>query len=120
MFEKFDVPGFYLAKNAVLSAFACNRTSGVVLDCGATHTTAVPIHDGMVLHKAVAQSPLCGDFILAQCKQYLEEQAHIEIVPYYQVKSKESVKMGEPAKFTRRSDSNDLTESYKRFMMRVC
>jgi len=118
MFEKFDVPGFYLAKNAVLSAFACNRTSGVVLDCGATHTTAVPIHDGMVLNKAVAQSPLCGDFVLAQCKAYLEEQAQIELVPYYQVKSKEAVESGEPAKFTRRTNVNDLTESYKKFMLK--
>jgi len=64
-----------------------------VLDCGAFHTTAIPIHDGYVLHKAVAQSPLGGDFILTKCGQLLEEQLNIEVVPYYQVKSKVCVQM---------------------------
>lgn len=82
------------------------------------HTTAVPVHDGFVLHKGVAQSPLGGDFILGQCRQFLEEQAKIEIVPYYQVKSKEVVKPGESAKFVRK-DLPNLTESYKRFMLKV-
>jgi hypothetical protein len=48
----------------------------------------------------------------------LEENAKIEIVPYYQVKSKEVVKSGDPAKFFRR-DLPGLTESYKRFMLKV-
>jgi actin-related protein len=100
------------------SSFACNRTSGLVLDCGAIHTTAIPIHDGFVLHKGVAQSPLGGDFILGQCRQFLEENAKIEIVPYYQVKSKEVFKSGDPAKFFRR-DLPGLTVSYKRFMLKV-
>lgn len=114
VFEKYQAPGFYLAKNAVLSAFASSRTSGLVLDCGAAHTTAVPIHDGYVLNKAVAQSPLGGEFVLSQCRQLLDEMS-IELVPYYQVKSKETVKQSEPARFIRR-EINDLTESYKRFM----
>lgn len=76
----------------------------------------MPIHDGYVLHKAVAQSPLGGDFILSKCRQLVEEQLNVEIVPYYMVKSKEFVKPGEPAKYTKRDNINDLTESYKRFM----
>lgn len=42
---------------------------------------------------------------------------NIEIVPIYQVKSKESVKSGDPARFVRREFSN-LTESYKRFAIK--
>lgn len=118
MFEKFQTPGFFLCKNGVLSSFASNRTSGLVLDCGAAHTTAIPIHDGYVLHKAVAQTPLGGDFVVTKCRQLLEEQLNIEIVPYYVVKSKEAVKPGEPARFTRRTDLNDITDSYKRFMIK--
>jgi len=117
VFEKFQAPGFYLAKNGVLSAFANNRTSGLVLDCGAFHTTAIPIHDGYVLNKAVAQSPLGGDFITSKCRMLLEDHLNIEIVPYYMVKSKEATKPGEPAKFLRR-EFNGLTDSYKRFMIR--
>ena len=40
MFEKFGIPAFYLAKNPVLSCYANGRASGIVLDAGATHTTA--------------------------------------------------------------------------------
>ncbi len=100
------------------SRFASNRTSGLVLDCGAIHTTAVPIHDGYVLHKAVAQSPLGGEFILSKCRQLLEEQLNFDVVPYYMVKSKEAVKPGEPAKYVKRAESINLTDTYKRFMLK--
>lgn len=100
-----------------ISRFASNRTSGLVLDCGSLHTTAIPIHDGYVLNKAVAQSPLGGEFILSKCRQLLEEQMKVELVPYYQVKSKEAVKSGEPPRFVRRDIAN-LTDSYKRFMLK--
>jgi actin-related protein len=78
----------------------------------------VPIHDGYVLHKAVAQSPLGGEFILSKCRQLLEEQLNIDIVPYYMVKSKEAVKPNEPAKYVKRAESINLTDSYKRFMLK--
>lgn len=51
MFEKYHIPAFFLCKNAVLSAFAHGRSTGLVLDSGATHTSAVPVHDGYVLQK---------------------------------------------------------------------
>jgi len=41
-FEKYNVPAFFICKNAVLAAFASGRTSGLILDSGATHTSAVP------------------------------------------------------------------------------
>lgn len=75
-----------IKKNIILS-FSSSRTSGLVLDCGAVHTTAVPIHDGYILNKAVAQTPLGGEFVLSQCRQLLDE-LNIELVPYYQIKSK--------------------------------
>ncbi|KAL5006339.1 hypothetical protein ScPMuIL_015145 [Solemya velum] len=49
MFEKYNVPAFFLCKNAVLSAFANSRSTALVLDSGATHTTAVPVYDGYVV-----------------------------------------------------------------------
>lgn len=49
MFEKYNVPAFYLCKNAVLAAFASGRSTALVLDTGATQTTAIPVHDGYVL-----------------------------------------------------------------------
>ena len=58
-----------------------------MIDCGATHTSAVPVHDGYVLQQAVVKSPLGGDFLTMQCKQFLEEDTKEKggIVPAYQV-----------------------------------
>jgi hypothetical protein len=33
------------------SSFANGRSTGLVLDSGATHTTAIPVHDGYVLQQ---------------------------------------------------------------------
>ena len=74
MFEKYNIPAFFLVKNAVLAAFANGRSTGLVIDSGATHTSAIPIHDGYVLQQAIVKSPLGGDFLTMQCKQFLEEQ----------------------------------------------
>ena len=84
MFEKYSVPAFFLVKNAVLSSFANGRSTGLVLDSGATHTSAVPVHDGYVLQQAIVKSPLAGDFMTMQCKQFLEEQ-RVELVAPYQI-----------------------------------
>lgn len=56
MFEKYNVPAFFLVKNAVLSAFANGRSTGLVVDSGATHTSAIPVHDGYVLQAIEADS----------------------------------------------------------------
>lgn len=44
MFEKYNVPAFFVVKNAVLAAFANGRSTALVVDSGATHTSAVPVH----------------------------------------------------------------------------
>lgn len=46
MFEKYKVPALYLAKNASLASFANARPTCLVVDSGATHTSAVPVLEG--------------------------------------------------------------------------
>lgn len=53
MFEKYNIPAFFLCKNAVLSCFSHGRSTSLVVDSGATHTSAVPVHDGFVLQKGI-------------------------------------------------------------------
>jgi actin-related protein len=43
-----------------------------VVDSGATHTSAVPVHDGYVLQHAIVKSPLGADFLTTQCQQFLQ------------------------------------------------
>ena len=51
MFEKYNVPAFFLCKNAVLAAFAAGRSTALILDSGYNQTTAIPVHDGYVLQQ---------------------------------------------------------------------
>jgi actin-related protein len=46
--------------------------AGLVVDSGATHTSAVPVHDGYVLQHAIVKSPLGADFLTTQCQQFLQ------------------------------------------------
>lgn len=84
MFEKYNVPAYFLVKNAVLAAFANGRATGIVVDSGATHTSAVPVQDGFVLTQAIVKSPLGGDYISMQCRQFLQVHKYI----YYLMLSK--------------------------------
>ncbi|KAI1722733.1 actin domain-containing protein [Ditylenchus destructor] len=115
LFEKYNVPAFYLVKNAVLAAFANGRVAGLILDSGATHTSAIPVYDGYCLTHAVVRSPIGGDFIVDQCKKVLDKQ-NIDIVPYYQVGSKKEVKDGEPSVWKERTGLPPVTRSYADFM----
>ena len=67
--------------------FANGRSTGLVLDSGATHTTAVPVYDGYVLQQAIVKSPLAGDFVSTECRKLMEEQG-IDIIPPYMISGK--------------------------------
>ncbi|MBZ3884683.1 Actin-like protein 6B [Sciurus carolinensis] len=71
-------------------SFANGRSTGLVLDSGATHTTAIPVHDGYVLQQGIVKSPLAGDFISMQCRELFQEMA-IDIIPPYMIAAKEVI-----------------------------
>ncbi|VDM34044.1 unnamed protein product [Hydatigera taeniaeformis] len=83
LFEKFEVPAFYLAKSAALACFANGRHTGLVLDCGASCASAVPVYDGRVLLQGVVRTPLAGDFIARQCAKLIKEELKTDPIPYY-------------------------------------
>lgn len=63
MFEKFDIPSFFLSKEAVLSCYACGRTSGLVIDVGASGTMISPVLDGWVDSKGLNRSVVGGRYM---------------------------------------------------------
>ncbi|XP_004533520.1 actin-like protein 6B [Ceratitis capitata] len=117
MFEKYNVPAFYLVKNAVLAAFSSGRATALVVDSGATHTSAVPVHEGYVLSQAVVKSPLGGDYLSMQCRQHLEKQG-IDLSPAYKIASKDVVKERDAARFTLRKLPENLTQSWQNYMLK--
>ncbi|ELW63786.1 Actin-like protein 6A [Tupaia chinensis] len=80
MFKHYNITAFFLCQTAVLTAFANGRSTGLILDSGATHTTAIPVHDGYILQQGIVKSPLAGDFITMQCRELFQEM-NIELVP---------------------------------------
>lgn len=117
MFEKYKVPAFFLVKNSMLAAFANGRSTGLVLDCGASHTSAVPIQDGYVLQQAICKQPIGGDYITQLCKQYFDHKK-LEIVPSYLVKTKKPFKENETPSWTKKTDIPPVTESWSNYAVK--
>lgn len=117
MFEKYNVPAFFVVKNAVLAAFANGRATALVVDSGATHTSAVPVHEGYVLTQAVVKSPLGSDYLSLQCRSYLEGQ-NIDLTPVYAVASKDVIRERDAPRFTLRNVPENLTQSWQQYMLK--
>lgn len=68
MFETFQVPAFYMAKDAVLDAFAFGRSLALIAEIGAGASRVVPVYDGYALQRPAQYSPVgCNQF-----SEYLE------------------------------------------------
>ncbi|XP_077223271.1 actin-related protein 4 isoform X1 [Tasmannia lanceolata] len=115
MFEKYQVPALFLAKNAVLTSFASGRATSLVVDSGGGSTTVAAVHDGYVLQKAVATSPIGGE-LLTDCMMKSLESKGIIMKPRYSFKRKEI----RPGVFqTVDVDFPNTTESYKLYSQRI-
>ncbi|CAH0473365.1 unnamed protein product [Peronospora belbahrii] len=68
MFETFQVPAFYMAKDAVLDSFAFGRSVALIAEIGAGASRVVPVYDGYALERPAQYSSVgCN-----QLSEYLE------------------------------------------------
>ena len=72
--------------NRYLSDVVIN-VSEIFYSCLQNSTSCLTIIHQFEL-QAIVKSPLAGDFMTTQCRQFLEDSCGIEIVPSYQVASK--------------------------------
>eukprot|EP00515_Schizochytrium_aggregatum_P003129 CAMPEP_0202052620 /NCGR_PEP_ID=MMETSP0963-20130614/5374_1 /ASSEMBLY_ACC=CAM_ASM_000494 /TAXON_ID=4773 /ORGANISM="Schizochytrium aggregatum, Strain ATCC28209" /LENGTH=407 /DNA_ID=CAMNT_0048617911 /DNA_START=20 /DNA_END=1240 /DNA_ORIENTATION=- len=80
MFEHFQVPGFYIAPESVLSLFATGRTRGIVLGVGAGVSSAVPIFEGFALPHATKRLEIAGDDLTDLLQARLPSRLSREVV----------------------------------------
>lgn len=123
MFEKFQVPAFFMCKAGVLSCFASGRSTSLILDSGASSTQAVPVHDGYVLQKGIVKYDVAGEYLTEKIEKYIEEVLKTPIVPrhYLDVTVDGENKMVNPAenpnihssfdKFCKAEIARDIKES---------
>ena len=88
LFEKYKVPALFLCKDAVLSSFACGRSTAIVLDSGYIQTTATPVHDGYALQKCILRHDIGGDTITKNFSDWLFSDQKVEIKPLFTFKRK--------------------------------
>ncbi|XP_004634579.1 actin-related protein T1 [Octodon degus] len=60
MFEKFNVPAFYLCNHAVAALYACASVTGLVVDSGDGVTCTVPVFEGYSLPHAITKLYVAG------------------------------------------------------------
>ena len=74
MFEKYSTPALFLSKDAVLAAYACGKTGGLVIDVGASGTVVTPVQDGWVETKGMSRSLAGGRLIDAHISSNIFSQ----------------------------------------------
>lgn len=87
MFEKYSTAALFLSKDAVLSCYACGKTSGLSIDAGASGTVISPVIDGWVDTKAVNRFAVGGTLLDSHVSGVLlRRQGIAEIVPQFRVR----------------------------------
>jgi actin len=93
MFESFNVPGMYIAIQAVLSLYSAGKTTGIVIDSGDGVTHFVPIYEGYAFPHAIMRISLAGKDLTDYLTKMLSEKgihwtsnAEREIVKYIKEK----------------------------------
>jgi actin-related protein len=83
VFEQLQMPAFFTIKKSVLSLFANGRTTGLVLESGATLTQVVPVNEGYTLGKASLTSPVGGETMTQNIINFIEEKRGKPLLPHF-------------------------------------
>ena len=60
LFEKFEVPAYFVSSQSVLSLYSAGRTCGIVLDIGHAVAHSVAIHEGFAYPHTLNRLDLGG------------------------------------------------------------
>ena len=75
MFEKFEIPAYFVCSQSVLSLYSAGRTSGIVVDVGHSVAHSVAIHEGFAYPHTLNRLDLGGGDLTANLGDLLAESA---------------------------------------------
>ena len=78
LFEKFNVPAYFVGTDAVLSVYSAGRTSSLLLDCGHGLTSAMLVHDGFIYPSTLQTLAFGGQDVSAFLLELLGERGLLE------------------------------------------
>lgn len=82
LMEQLGIPALFCAKSAVLTCYANARTSGLVVEMGATYTSVTSVHEGYAFAHPKSQTHVFGGHDLdAFLRMKLEHQFKSSVVP---------------------------------------
>ncbi|GFR43200.1 hypothetical protein Agub_g4238 [Astrephomene gubernaculifera] len=94
VFEGFQAPACFVARSAMLSAFATARQTALVVDVGYRAATAAAVQDGYVLQKTVSRTPIAGQ-LLNHAAQAVADAKYTPIQPRFAFKRQQVQPGGE-------------------------
>jgi actin-related protein len=77
MFEKYNISGFYLAREPVLVAASAGKATAVVIDMGASSSRVACVVDGFLVPRSLTMSSVGGDLV----SEVLHEELHALMHP---------------------------------------
>jgi len=116
MFESFNVPGLYIAVQAVLALAASwpsvekskRKLTGTVIDAGDGVTHVIPVVDGYVIGSAIKHIPIAGRDITSFVQQLLREREP-------QIPPDESMEVAKRIKERYSYTCSDLAKEFTKF-----
>jgi len=118
MFETFNIPGLYIAVQAML-ALAASWTSsqvkertltGTVIDSGDGVTHVIPVADGYVIGSSIKHIPIAGRDITSFVQQIIRDREGSNVIP-----SAESFEAAKRVKESYSYVCPDLVKEYKKY-----
>ncbi|KAK6587827.1 hypothetical protein RS030_81368 [Cryptosporidium xiaoi] len=82
-FEKLEVSSLFLSRRPVLSCFSCGRTSGIVVDIGASSSNVSCVQDGHCIQNSIQEYSIAGDFLDNEI--YKKVHNKVDIIPEFGV-----------------------------------
>ncbi len=114
VFEKLQVPAFFVVKNPVLTCFAFGKSNALVVDSGAYGTCVTPVLDGITLNKGITRNTFGGNQISEDILKLLQSK-NVNVKANYMFERK---KVAQGKYQINYHDFPNTSESYRHFAMR--